>query len=302
MTLSPGSRLLTPPPEKEERYPYHPVWRSLFFISGFLLAITVILFVSIGLLEFQLPAALTAYSRPVLALLPAGLWLLFAWWPERQVAQPRQNLLAVAVVSALAANAIGIPLIDSFLQVDKWLPLSSAINRIVGYTFTVGIVQEILKYLAVRHIAWPNNYRIRLDALAYGAASAIGYSTVLNLHFIVNSPSNADITALHVFSDYALHMATGFIIAYGLSEVRFTNPSPMFLMSIYSLAALVTGIAIPIRAGLINAPFSLKGAIPRSFFGLGFSIALLIIPPLILLFLLNNAERRTQEAMVQTEN
>jgi RsiW-degrading membrane proteinase PrsW (M82 family) len=239
--------------------------------------------------------------RPVLAFLPAGLWLLFAWRPERQAILPRENLLAVAIVTALAANAIGIPLINNFLQVDKWLPLSSAINRIVGYTFTVGIVQEILKYLAIRYVAWPHHYRIRLDALAYATASAVGYTTVLNLQYITNSPSPADIITLHVFSDYALHLATSFIIAYGLSEVRFTNPNPLFLMGMYSLAALITGIVIPIRAGLINAPFSLEVGAPRTFFELAFSIVLLIIPPLILSFLLNNAERRTQEAMVQTE-
>jgi RsiW-degrading membrane proteinase PrsW (M82 family) len=302
MAVSSGSRLLTPPPEKEEIYPFHPVWRGVAVMSGILLGVTLLLFMAGSYLGIQFPAPLADYMRLLLAFLPAALWLLFSWWPEWRVLQPRQHLLAVAVCSALVANAIGIPLINDFLRVDEWLPLSSAVNRIVGYTFTVGIVQELLKYLVIRYIAWSNDFRIRLDALAYAVASAIGYSTVLNLHFIVSSPSSPDITALRVFSNYALHLTTSLIVAYGLSEVRFANPAPIFLMMMYSIASLVTGIAIPIRAGLVNAQFSLEVAAPRSLFGLGFSTVLLVISPLIVSFLFSNAERRIHEAAVQLEN
>lgn len=302
MTFTSGPQLLTPPPEKEEIYPYRPVWRSLVVESTILLGATFILFVSSIFIDIQIPSPLDAYVRLALALFPAILWLLFSWWPERRVPQPRQHLMIVAVISALAANAISLPLINDFLQVDRWLPLSNAINRIIGYTFTVGIVQELVKYLAIRYTAWPGSFRTRLDAVAYAVASAIGYTTALNLNFILSTPSSPAVTILHVFSNYALQLAASFIVAYGLSEVRFTNPNPIFLMVTYSLASLVTGIAIPIRAGLVNAQFSLKGAAPRSIFGLGFSIALLVIPPLILSFLLSNAERRTQEAIVQSED
>lgn len=290
-------RLLTPPEEKAEIHPYRRVWRSMILESSILGGVTVGVFTLVNLLHVQLPSTLQTYTRLGLALLPCILWLIFSWWAERQVPQPRERLVAVAIISALVANAVGVPLINNFLQTDRWLPLSNAITRIIGYTFTVGIVQEMLKYLVVRYVAWPNQFRIHLDGLAYGAASAIGYATVLNLHFALSEPSAPDIAALRIFATYVLHIVTSNIVGYGLSEVRFSTPTPLFLPMIVALAAFITGVSIPIRAGLINASLSLAISAPRAIFGLGFSIALLIAPSLILAFLLNNIERRVQETL-----
>src|SRR5690606_31017121 len=100
-----------------------------------------------------------------MSLLPVGLWLIFSWWRERSVPQPRQNLMAVAVISGLAANAISLPLIEQIFQPSRWLPLESALNRIIGYAFTVGLVQAVTLYLTMRFTIWPNQMRIRLDGV-----------------------------------------------------------------------------------------------------------------------------------------
>lgn len=298
MNIASQTKLLTPPPEKEDIDPYHPVWRSFILQSSLLLALTIILFILVNIAHLRLPPALSDYIQWGIALTPVILWLLISWWPERNVIQPRQNLLLVAVLSGLVASAIGIPLINDVLQVARWLPLSSAIDRIIGYTMTVGIVQELLKYLVIRYTAWPADFRIRQDSVAYAVAAAIGYTTVLNVSFILTSPSPADVVALRVFFNYALQIGTSFIMAYALTEVLFSNPIPLFSLIIYALAALVTGTAIPIRAGLINAQFSIPLSAPRSIFGLGFSIAILVLSSLFLAFTLNSADRRADEAEI----
>jgi RsiW-degrading membrane proteinase PrsW (M82 family) len=295
-------RLLTPPREKEEIYPYRRVWRSIALEGGILAAITTGLFLASDLIIPIIPASLTAPFRVALALAPLLLWLIFSWLGEQRALQPRRRLLAVVIIGALVANAIGEPLINQFFQVESWLPLSSAIDRIVGYTFTVGITQEVLKYLVIRYVTWPDHFRIRLDGVAYGVAAAVGYATVLNLHVIANTPVVLDIAAQRVFATYALHISTAILVGYGLAEVRFSDPNPLFLTLMLALAALVTGIAIPIRAGLTNAAFSLDGAFPRPFFGLGFSVALFVMPSLVMSFLFASAERRAQEAQAETED
>lgn len=295
---SPTPRLLTPPREQEEIYPYRRVWRSVALEGGTLIIIAVSLFLGSSLVTNNIPPAVQPILRVILALTPLILWLIFSWWGELRAQQPRRRLLGVVIISALAANAVGEPLINQFFQVDDWLPLSSAIDRIVGYTFTVGITQELLKYLVVRYIAWPEHFRIRLDGVAYGVAVSIGYATILNLRLLVNTPVALDVAAQRVFATYALHVSTGIIVGYGLAEVRFSNPNPFFLALMLILAALVTGIAIPIRAGLINATFSLDGAFTRPFFGLGFSVVLFVVPCFVMSFLFSSAERRAQEAQV----
>ncbi len=276
--------------------------------SGILLVITAALFVIFNLLGVRLSERLQIPINVVLALTPVGLWMIFSWWQERFVPQPRPHLIMVMIVSALAANAVGIPLVNDVLQVDRWLPLSSAIMRIIGYMFTVGLVQEMLKYLVVRYTVWPEHFRIRLDGVAYGAAAAIGYATVLNLQAILNTNPPPDSAALRIFGTVALNLVASAIVGYGLAEVRFSQPSPFVLASTIALAAFITGVAIPIRAGLVNPSLSLDvvGDNPllnisatKPLLGLIFSSALLIAPSLALSVLFNSAERREREAGVR---
>ena len=286
--------LLTPPREEEEIFPYRPVWRSVAIVSGLLLVMTVSIYVLVNVIGLSAPDSLRLYLGIPVALAPAGLYLVFSWFREQLVPAPRQRLIAVLVISGLVASAIGIPLINDFFQVSRWLPLSSAINRIVGYTFIVGIVQETLKYGVVRFTVWPQQYRIRLDAMAYGVAAAIGYATAVNIHFVGTYHASLDVVALRVFTTFAVHLSATACVSYGLAEVRFSDPLPFFLPMSLFVAALVTGVAIPIRAGLVNAAFALGVSATRPLFGLGFSVALLLGSLLVIAFLFNTAEQFDQ--------
>jgi RsiW-degrading membrane proteinase PrsW (M82 family) len=195
----------------------------------------------------------------------------------------------------LAANAIGMPLVNEYLKVDAWLPLSSAITRIIGFTCTVGIVQEMLKYLVVRYVAWPNAFRGRLDGVAYGAASAVGYMTVINLHFVFAGSPPPDTVAIQVFSNLALHVVGSIFVGYGLGQLRFGRPAPLLMPMMLILASLVSGVAIPIRAGLVNAGLGLESSYAKPFLGLIFSAVLLTGLLLIQVFLFNSAERPSRD-------
>jgi RsiW-degrading membrane proteinase PrsW (M82 family) len=288
-------RLLTPPQQEEEVYPYRDAWRSVAIESSVVGIVTISLFILINVIGLQIPRQFNGIIAVGLACLPVILWLYFSWFQERSVPQPRQRLLAVALISALVANAIGNPFIHDFLQIDRWLPLSSAISRIVGYTFTVGIVQEFLKYLVLRYTVWPNQFRIRTDGVAYGAAVGIGYASILNLQFAFAMTASPDVAASHMFANFALHLITGILIGYGLAELQLGSPPLLLPVFTVALAALITGISIPIRAGLVNATLEFGSSTSRPLLGIVFSALLLIVPLLILSFIYNNAERQAQE-------
>jgi len=295
------SRLLTPPQEKEEVYPYRRVWRSIAFEHIILVLITITLYILVAFIGIQLPRQLYQLANVVLALLPALFWLIFSWSAERAVPQPRERLLAVAVVSALVANAIGVPLLNNVFRVDEWLPLSSAIDRIIGYTFTVGIVQELLKYLVVRYLTWPDHFRTRLDGVAYTAASAVGYATALSLNAAFTSAAAPDVAAIRVFSTLAVQTAASIIVGYGLAETLLGRPTFLLLMLTLALAAFVNGVAIPLRAGLINASLALGISAGKPIQGLAFSAVVLTVIGIALAFIFQNAELREQEATAGQE-
>src|SRR5690606_10891330 len=132
------------------------VWLSIVLECGILFAIVAALYVVSRFVTIPEPPQL--FINIALALAPLALWIVFSWWRERFVPQPRQNLAGVVIIAALSANAVGLPVINDVFQLERWLSLESAIYRIIGYTFTMGIVQSTIVYLVVRYTAWPSNF------------------------------------------------------------------------------------------------------------------------------------------------
>ncbi|GAB4519096.1 MAG: hypothetical protein OHK0046_27610 [Anaerolineae bacterium] len=289
-----GPQLLTPPREEEEIYPYRRVWRSIILEIGLYFAIAAVLSVLAGFLGLGVPPNLRPYVNLALVLLPAVLWWLFSRIPEARVLEPRTRLVGVFVISALVANAITVPILN-FIAVDQWLSGAETVDRWIGYTVTFGVIHEIIKYVVVRYSVWPGALRTRLDAVAYYAACAVGYTTVLNLQLAYNPTVTSDVVAGRAFGNLVIQLIAGIIMAYGLAEVRF-NPRSLLLMPLMLLlAAAVHGIATPTRTTLVNAGFVLGIATTRPLFALVFSVVLVAGLLLAMIFLFTAAERRERE-------
>lgn len=295
------TQLLTPPSEEEELSPYRRPWPSVTALGGIVFAVAIAIFFLVRVFGLDIPSSFTAPLNVLLCLFPVGVWLVFAYLPERAVAQPREHLFTVALLTALAANAVGIPIIQELFQPERWLSLGTALTRIVGYTLTIGITQEILKYLVIYYVTWRTLFRARQDAVAYALASAVGYTVVSSLHFAFDTNALPDMVAAHVFDTLALNISGSLIVGYGLAETRFGQPTPFMPALMISLGAFVTGAAIPLRSGLINASFSLSGAFPTLILGLGFSAFVLLTIGLIMAFLYRSAEQRAAEAEAARE-
>jgi hypothetical protein len=306
------SRLLTPPREEEEIYPYRRVWRSIILEAGGVFAAAAGLFVLVNFIGLPVPDLFRRPLNILLALLPALLWFLFSYLPERAVLQPRVRLLPVFIAACLATNAITYPFITETVRPELWLSLASAVNRIFGYTFTVGILQAGLTYIILRYMVWAGFLRTRYDALAYGSAVAIGSATIFSLHFAMTDIPLPDVVAARTLSHYVIYMASTAVLAYGIAESRIGDAPALLLPAVLALSAFVIGAAIPVHAGLLNGSFftalnTLSAEItriiaaPRPLFGLVFSAALLISVLYVVSFLIDYSERKQREVQSARE-
>lgn len=302
MTTFNNPRLITPPREEEEIFPYRRAWRSVFIESGFLIGLMLLIFVAFNFLGVSLSGAALRIVNVLLALIPTILWLIFSRIPENSAVEPRRRLLTVFTVTAFVANAIGLPLLKTIFEPDAWLPLQSPVFRIMGYMATLGILQEFLKYLVIRYIVWPSYYRVRLDAVAYGAATAVAYALVVNLDYVLTNPSAApDVVILRIFATVAVQMLGSIIVGFGLSETLFSHALSFFLPMMMLLAALASGLAVAMRASFMNAPLSITISAQREIFGLGFSLILYLVGMAVFFFLFNITERREQDKIIGQE-
>lgn len=288
-------KLITPPKEEDEISPYFPIWGSVAVQVSVLVGVAVALYVAAAFLGLRFPSELSLPVNIGLACLPLLLWFVSAPLRERSALEPRQQLIPVVILSALLANAIGIPLLRDTLQPESWLSLSSASNRIIGYTITYGLVQEFLKYLVLRYLVWPRSFRVRDDAIAYGIASAVGYALMLNLDYVFSNAVAPDVAILRILSLTGLNLVGSMIMAYGLYETSKSHP-PLYILPIsLFLAALLHGFAIPLRSGFVNAGLALTISTTRPIIGLGFTIAAIVGAALFMWFTFTVSERRERD-------
>jgi hypothetical protein len=289
--------------DDDEANPYGQVWLPLAFQVGILLVVVIAIYLIFRLFAPSFPRLIGQALDVVLALLPLGLWLYFGWWRERSAIQPRQRLLMVAIISALATNAVALPLIDQVYQVERWLAIAPTATRVLGFTFTVGASQAMVIYLVVRYLVWRDYLRDRSDAVAYAIASAVGYATVLNLQFVFNSNANLDIAAIRVFDNISLLYAGSLIIAFGLSEMRFEQPTPFFMPLMVALSSFLSGIIIPLRTGFTNAGFAVQASVnaPSLILGTIISLGVFVAVTTAAAGLFNTAARRAREAQAARE-
>lgn len=252
-------------------------------------------------LGFRVGGQLRQFLSLGLILLPAGLWLVFSRLQENRVPEPRRRLASVFVISALVANAIGLPIIN-FLAPAQWLAFGETIGRLIGYTVTVGVVHETLKYLILRFTIWPDGIRTRLDALAYAAAASMGYVTVLNLNLLTIGITSPDVIAGRVFANTTVHLASSAIIAYGMAEVRFNRRSLLLLPITLVIGCVVHGLGISARPNIINAGFVLGIAATRPLFGFIFNLIVVVGVLASMGFLFSARERQEYEAVTSRED
>jgi len=290
------SRLLTPPREEEEIRPYRSVWRSLILENSLYGGFTALCFVVFGIFALPLPQALRQPINILIAVLPISLWIIFSLFAERLVPQPRRQLVPVFLFSVLVARAIGQPLVSEFLRVQDWLPLDSALNRIIGYTFSTGIIQVGLGYIIVRTLTWDEHLRDRHDTLAYAAAAALGYGLLPSLEFALNGNPNPYVVAANTFITITLLLVSNCIVAYGLAATRFDASPSLFMPFTVALGSFITGLGLPLYYGFLNATFSLGGAsVQRHILGIGFTGALLAAGLTLIYVLFSYAERQARE-------
>lgn len=287
------------PEEEAAPYPYRRVWRSLVIETGLFALLTGVYFALGSVFGIRLPAVIDSAARIAVALAPALLWSIFTLLAERSAPQPRTQLLLVAVVTGLASNAITLPLINGVLQPESWLSNASAVTRIIGYTLAVGVAIEFTKYIVIRYSVWPGQFRIRLDGPAYALAASVGLATVSALHLVSDSRLTLDALAIGVFDLTITSYAACLIIGFGLSESALGQPTPFIGPVTLALAALIHGLAIPLRAGLGNATFTLAGGSARPVLGIGLSVGLLVAVAVLVSFLFSAADRREREAAAE---
>jgi RsiW-degrading membrane proteinase PrsW (M82 family) len=215
----------------------------------------------------------------ILALIPAIVWLTFFYRRDRFEPEPKRMVLQVFILGGLLANAVGIPLLEDFYQVPNWLYSDLPWSAILGGILVIGFSQEFLKYAAVRFSVYRSQeFDERTDGIIYTTAAGLGYATVLNIAFVIDSGGvDLGVGSIRIVLTALAHASFAGITGYFLAREKFESRPVWWMPLGVSLAALLNGIFFYLRGMLARTSLSITGGGARTWTGLVLAAILAIV-------------------------
>lgn len=230
----------------------------------------------------------------VLAIVPALMWLAFFYAQDRLEPEPKGYVGGVFLLGALLAASIGTPLLRDVFRTQEWLG-SSTVTTILGSILVVGVVQEFLKYAAVRYSIYQSReFDERVDGIVYGTAAGLGYATMLNIQFVIDS-QGADLRAamIRIVVTALAQASFAGVTGYFLARAKFEEEPVWWLPSGVALAAILNGIFTYVRGEITTTRLSLTGGGFNPWPGLILAAAVALAVLLLLGFMIRRANKIT---------
>ncbi len=182
-----GGRLYCPTHYEKVTQERRGVWTSGVIEIGGVVVFSALLAFLAWLIKPRFTGVPLVLTGVILAVVPAALWMVFFYRQDRLEPEPKQYIAGVFILGMLLCNAVAIPVINQIFKVNRWLT-TDALTYIAGAILIVGVVQEFLKYAAVRYSVYMTpEFDERIDGVVYGTAAGLGFATMLNVHYVVEN-------------------------------------------------------------------------------------------------------------------
>ena len=245
------------------------VWRSSAVMLVALLVFAALVIVVVLLVDPVLEGTALIAAGIGLAIVPAVIWVVFFHLQDLLEPEPKRYVLLVFVVAALLASAVGMPVIRHLYQVQDWLGYSWLVN-LLGSILVVGFAQEFLKYAAVRYSVYMlPEFDERMDGILYGTVSGLGYATMLNIHYVIDSGGvNLEIGIVRIVVTALAQASFAGITGYFLARAKFEDEPVWWLALGLTMAAVLNGVFSVLLGGVTRTRDVLTGQMATPWYGL----------------------------------
>ncbi len=226
-------------------------------VVGLLLFVVLVELIA-SLARPRLEGVALAAAGVILAVVPAFLWLAFFYRQDRLEPEPKGYVLAVFVLGALVAEAIGLPFTRSLFHTADWLGYSPLVN-LLGSILVIGFSQEFLKYAAVRYSVYAlPEFDERIDGIVYATAAGLGFATALNIHYVLQGGGvDLRVGAIHVAVTALAQASFAGLTGYFLGRARFEREPVWWMPAGITLAAILNGLFTYARGEVTRTGISL---------------------------------------------
>jgi RsiW-degrading membrane proteinase PrsW (M82 family) len=270
------------------------VWRSAAVTIVVLVVFAVLVAVLASLTDPILEGTALVLAGVVVAVVPAALWLIFFYLQDLLEPEPKRYVIGVFLIGALLAGAIGNPIMRNVFRVQDWIGFSFLVNLLASILI-IGFVQEFLKYAAVRYsIYLLPEFDERMDGILYGTAAGLGYATMLNINYVVDSGGvNLQVGIIRIVVTALAQASFAGIIGYFLARAKFEDEPVWWLPLGLTIAAVLNGLFHVVLGGVTRTSAVTTGQMATPWYGLVLGAIVAGLTLAVLLYLMRRASRKT---------
>ena len=179
----------------------------------------------------------------ILAVVPAMIWLIAFYRQDKLEPEPKQYIIGMFLLGAILAQAIGQPLIREFFRFQEWAG-QDLLFGFLGSFLIVGVIQEFLKYAAVRYTIFGSaEFDEPVDGIIYAASAGLGYATMLNISYVIsNGGVDLGVGVVRCAVEALFQASTAGVVGYFLGQAKFQKMGPLWLPAGLLLAALLNAV------------------------------------------------------------
>jgi RsiW-degrading membrane proteinase PrsW (M82 family) len=134
-----------------------------------------------------------------------------------------------------------------------------------------------------------------MDGILYGTAAGLGYATMLNIHYVVDSGGvNLAVGVVRIVVTALAQASFSGIVGYFLARAKFEDEPVWWLPAGLALAAGLNGIFTVVRGGVGRAGSAMAGQTGSPWSGLILAAALASTVLVLLIVLIRRANRISQ--------
>ena len=272
-------------------------WASLVEVVALVIFVALVALI-VNLTEPHLEGTGLVLVGIVLAVVPALLWMAFFYAQDVREPEPKQLVLGIFILGALLARAVGVPLIEEVFRAPEWLA-SGTLYHILGSILVVGFVQQFLIYAAVRYSVYnAAEFDERVDGIIYATAAALGYATMVNVQYVVQSGGVDLISGVIRVAVTAMALASfGGLMGYFLGRCKFEDEPVWWMPAGLILAAVLDGLFTYFRGEITTTAVGLKGGGFSPWPGLILGTVVAAVTFGILFLLIRRLQRRSPQAL-----
>ncbi len=237
------------------------VWWASLIGAGVLVIFVLLVALIAGLTRPDLQGGGLLVVSIILALVPAVIWLAIFYAQDVREPEPKRLVASVFLLGALLAQAVGRPVTEGLFQVSQWMATAGPLLHILAAIFIIGFTEMFLVYAAVRFSVYGlPEFDERVDGVIYGTAAALGYATVLNVAFVVESGGVDLVAGVIRVAVTALALASfGGVLGYFLGRCKFEDEPLWWMPAGLALAAVLDGLFIYVRGEITTTAVGLRG-------------------------------------------